>query len=242
MTGLAFIFDYVIFILLNAYVYKPHIFKEQWLDSGFGSVVSQGVAVPIVATFLVVFKLRWYWYPIFTFLFIGIETWFTLINLYEQYWWRFTYTFLFILFAFLIAHWWYKKLNNPNAIVKFLTTYMTIITIENLVMLYLYVFVETHIFELGWFSDTVRDHVATNALYIFVYSLLFAYTCCKPIRCLSITAIVFFEYTVYYLLVGQGLLVLSTNWRITYFVILAVLIILIYRFIYKRVFHFTSIV
>lgn len=186
ITGLAFIFDYIIFILFNAYVYKPHIFKEQWLDSGFGSVVSQGVAVPIVATFLIEFKLRWYWYRIFTFVFMGIEKWYTRANIYEQYWWKFAYTFIFILFAFLIARFWYKKLDEPNAIVKFLTTYMAIITIENLVFLYLYVFLETHNFAPGWFSDISRDHVAGNAFYIFVYSLLFAYIFCNPLRWFSI--------------------------------------------------------
>jgi hypothetical protein len=51
LTGFAYLFDFIIVVLLRAYRYYPKFLKKPYFDNVLGSTISQFFIVPAIATF-----------------------------------------------------------------------------------------------------------------------------------------------------------------------------------------------
>jgi hypothetical protein len=112
--GLAYLFEYVILNCLQAYSYKPSVFKTRYLDNIFGAILSQAVYVPITAVFITIYKGDWKWKACFGLYFFMIEKWFSKLGLYKVNWWKSYYTPLFLMVNFFLSDGVYHLLKEKK--------------------------------------------------------------------------------------------------------------------------------
>ncbi|TYS18625.1 hypothetical protein FZC78_03625 [Rossellomorea vietnamensis] len=112
--GFAYLFDYLILNLFNAYTYKPHVMKNRSLDNIFGAILSQDVYVPVGATFITAFRGDWRWKISFSLYFYFIEKLFLKLGLYTVHWWRSYYTPIFLCLYFYLSDGAYIVLKNKK--------------------------------------------------------------------------------------------------------------------------------
>jgi hypothetical protein len=102
-TGLAYIFEYFTLNLFHGYRYKPGIMKERFFDAILGAVLSQGLYVPVTATFLTLFQKNWIWKVSISLMYFYIEQLFKYLGIYKVYWWKSIYTPVLLNFYFYIS-------------------------------------------------------------------------------------------------------------------------------------------
>jgi hypothetical protein len=124
--GFAYLFEFFVLNLFQAYTYYPNILKNRKLDNYLGAIFSQAIYVPIVATAITAFKLKWKWKLFFSFYFVMIEHLFIQLKIFRNNWWKTSYTFLFLLICFFGSDKWYQLLNKKLPFVKWITSYMAI--------------------------------------------------------------------------------------------------------------------
>lgn len=108
--GFAYLFEYIVLNLFQAYEYKPKVIKQNYLDNIFGAILSQAMFVPVMATFLTVCKKNWKWkFGVASFYYL-IEKTFLRLNVYKINWWRPKYTWILIHVYFFISDVFYKRL------------------------------------------------------------------------------------------------------------------------------------
>jgi hypothetical protein len=74
MVGVGYIIEAVIYNFLRSYQYYPKLIKHNaYWSSNMGSIASNALALPVVATFISTFRKNWMWLIVFTGLFAGIE-------------------------------------------------------------------------------------------------------------------------------------------------------------------------
>ncbi|TXC86040.1 hypothetical protein FS935_18495 [Metabacillus litoralis] len=101
--GFAYVFEFIVLNIFQAYKYKPAILKKSALDNIFGAILSQALFIPITATFLTATSVNWFGKLAFTIYFYLIEHLFIKLKVYKLYWWRPRYTFLLLPVAFTIS-------------------------------------------------------------------------------------------------------------------------------------------
>ncbi|ARK29633.1 hypothetical protein [Halalkalibacter krulwichiae] len=113
-TGFAYCLDYLVVTLFKGYVYKPKFSNQKEIDNIAGSIMSQFFYVPITALFITVFGFGWKAKLLFSSYFVLIERIFTKLAVYQNKWWKTTYTFSFIFLSFLLNDYWSRKLTKGN--------------------------------------------------------------------------------------------------------------------------------
>lgn len=126
--GMAYVFEYFVLNIFQAYKYSPYIIKNRFLDNVFGAIMSQAIYVPISATFLTLFKLNWKWKLFFTVYLVMIERLFLLLNIYKNKWWKTLFTALLIPTYFYISDYWQHASNKK--IIKNINIYLTFVVIQ----------------------------------------------------------------------------------------------------------------
>ncbi|WP_156422754.1 hypothetical protein [Bacillus sp. FJAT-29937] len=187
-AGLSFIGEFVVLILLNSYHYYPHVFKEKWTDDIFGSLISQGVIIPIVLMAIAAFRLKTKWVILIISLIAFIEELFLRLHIYEHNWWKTWYTIVLLLLAAYIMKWWRRKLNDPSTLIKFLTIYMLFT-----IILHTKTFLLLTVFKLSWYSVGLFESVYKDHT---ILKIIIDITMAIPL-----TAIVLFSYK-YLTLIG----------------------------------------
>ena len=175
ISGLAYVFEYVIFVIYSSYSYHPHILSNDYNDSVLGSISSQAFSVPIAITYIVLYRLKLSSISLVIGLFFLIETWFTHSQLYEHHWWKSYYTIFFLVISVILAKTWWKVLvGKTNHYVQFITLFFALSTISLSFTWILSSILELYIIPMNHFSNPTRDLVAGNALYIWFTTYLYA--------------------------------------------------------------------
>lgn len=168
--GLAYLFEYFVLNLFQAYVYKPKFLKNKELDNILGAILSQAIFVPFTSTFLTSINSSWLLKLIFTLYFFMIEKFFLILNIYRTNWWRPAYTFVFIPLYFNISDKWYSLLQNRNSSILFFSLYFSIL-VNGVNILYLLALTRKFKFGMGrWHSW--REHFIYAPLYSISLSLI----------------------------------------------------------------------
>lgn len=124
--GFAYIFEFFVLNLFHAYTYSPNILKKRQLDNYLGAIFSQAIYVPIVATIITGFRLKWKWKLFFSVYFVIIENLFIRLKIFRNSWWKTSYTFLFLLVFFNGSDKWQQLLKNNHRFVKGVTAFVSI--------------------------------------------------------------------------------------------------------------------
>ncbi|MFI8577214.1 hypothetical protein ACIGEL_16020 [Rossellomorea aquimaris] len=212
ISGLAYVFEYIIFVLFNSYTYHPHILSNNYNDSVLGSISSQAFSVPIALTYIVVYHLRATRIVLIIGFFFLIETWFTYSNLYEHHWWQSYYTSFFLILSVILSKVWWKLLeNDPNHYIMFITLFFALSTVSLSFAWILSSLLQLYILPLHHFSNPTRDLIAGNAMYIwfttYFYTLvIFFRNNDKQYTLLTIL----FLLTIEVFMVQEGVLLLKT--------------------------------
>ncbi|GIN85856.1 hypothetical protein J6TS2_22420 [Heyndrickxia sporothermodurans] len=104
--GFAYLFEIIILNLFRSYRYYPKIFKNKWLDTIFGAIVSQAFLVPISATTIAFLRLGWKWIGGITLFYTLTERLFIYKRWFKNNWWHTYYTTLLIPAYFYIMKKW----------------------------------------------------------------------------------------------------------------------------------------
>jgi hypothetical protein len=144
--GFAYLFEYIVLNLLNAYTYKPKIIKNTRLDDIFGAILSQAIFVPFTAAFLTARKIGWFGKALAGCYFSLVEILFLRLGIYKQNWWITAYTLVLTPFYFFVSDFWESLLRKKIPIIQYLSLFLMIMVTEaNL----LFVFAVKHKLRFG---------------------------------------------------------------------------------------------
>jgi hypothetical protein len=129
IIGFAYLFEYFVLNLFNAYKYKPKFFNSKYLDNILGAILSQAFYVPFTALFITGFNLGKAWKVFFGVYFALIDYLFVKLKVYKHYWWRTSYSLFGIILFFYISDWWYKELKNSNKFAQFWSLFFGVMPI-----------------------------------------------------------------------------------------------------------------
>lgn len=144
--GMAFIFEYIVLNMFQAYTYKPRLVKKKYFDNVFGAILSQGLYIPVSATFITVFGKKLKWKLGFTFFYYCIERLFIFLKIYKINWWKPFYTVILLPVYYLLSDFFYKGLEQQKIMAKKIAHYLTIMVIETILM---YVLAYTGLMRFG---------------------------------------------------------------------------------------------
>lgn len=128
--GFAYLLEYVVLNVFQAYTYKPKILKKRFFDNVFGAILSQGIFVPFTAVFSTVFKIGWVGKILGGVYFSLVELLFLRLKVYKHNWWRTIYTLILIPLYFKISDWWNILLDKRNPFVRFISLFLMILVTE----------------------------------------------------------------------------------------------------------------
>lgn len=170
--GFAYLFEYFILNLFQAYKYKPKIIKTNYLDNILGAMMSQAIFIPFTAIFITSFQLDWKWKLFFASYFVSIERLFVMLKVYKTNWWKTIFTALLIPLYFYISDGWYKLLDSRNKFAQFVSLYLSI-SVTGINILYGLVLLRHFRFGIG-FMHTWKEHFKIAPLYSLLLSLISA--------------------------------------------------------------------
>lgn len=166
----AYLFEYIILILFQAYRYKPCFFKNKHIDNTLGAVLSQIIYVPFTAVFITAFQYGWKVKLFFVAYFVAIEKLFIKMRIFKTNWWKTIYTAIFIPIFFIISNFWYKHLKRGTPSILHISLFnMLIVVCSN--VLYALAILKKLRFGLGSFHSW-REHFILVPFYTITCSIL----------------------------------------------------------------------
>jgi hypothetical protein len=174
IVELAFLFDTIIYTFLNSYVYHPGFIKHsEYHDSNMGGLTSNLLAIPVAATFLAVFNLKWMWDVVFIIIIGGVEWLFIKLQIYTVYWWKVAYTSIGLMAYFPVARKIYTRISRPvsgwlHSLFLFLCTAPLLGTLHILPI----IFFLNRYYHPGWYTNPDRDTSAISALYYLASTMV----------------------------------------------------------------------
>ena len=239
IAGISYAFEFVVLIVFNGYEYHPNILENRFHDTILGTIVSQGITIPAFGVFIAGFQLRFIWILLFSGLFMGIEEIFIALDLYHQYWWKTIYTGLFLISAFAILKKWYTFFPNlqQKKILWFITLLFLNIPISLTISWFLSAVFQLYTYDIGWFKDFDRDHTAFLGVYCVFTSIIYTMIALsKEKRAVTFTLLIGFLFLIDWGLFKYGILTLSENWSLFYFLLFHIFSALTYVYMDKQFF------
>ncbi|PYI57435.1 hypothetical protein [Paenibacillus flagellatus] len=172
-SGMIYVFEYAIVVLMNGYSYYPNLLPIRYLDNLLGSIFSNLLAVPVIALFIAVYRLGNRWILLFALLLSGVEWLFERMGVYETYWWKVPYTTAALLFFFWLARCWIVWLQRGNRAIRYVTLVMYSSSLID-TLVFVLIAGGVRLFRVGVFDDPYRDDVFVSALFGFFKALLLA--------------------------------------------------------------------
>ena len=228
--GMAYLFEYPVLNLFKGYSYKPYILKKRAHDQILGAIFSQALYVPITATLLTLYDKNRYWKLGSTLIYYGIEHYFIRLKIYKAYWWKPSYTLLFMNMYFYISDWFYKALNAKKEWALMMAQYLSTEVI-GVTLLYISAVNRRVRFGLG-LHHSWREHFILVPLYSLIRSIFLVKNSSKPGLMPRITMFLG-SFLADLVLERTGLLKLRLNkiWDITFHAVM----IIISRFLYLSI-------
>ena len=216
VIGSSYIAEILIKVLFDAYVYKPKIHSNAYIDDLVGNMFSQHLSLPSAALLIAVLQLRWYWFIVFSGIFSAIEVLFLYLNIYELRWWRVWYTGGVLLVYFFVIKYWRKiLLSSYSRILHYCTVFLHMVGALFLLGAF---FVPTGFvwFRLGIFPIDEKDMIVTYNLFVAVlisYMLVFRILKAGFIWNIIGVAVL---YGVEYIMLKSGILLVKDGWFFIY--------------------------
>jgi hypothetical protein len=225
MVGLGYMIEAVIYNFLHCYQYYPKLIKhDPFYDSNMGAIASNALALPVVATFLAVFRKNWKWLIFFIILFAFIEWLFLELGIYSHNWWRTIYTSLGLPVYFTLAKVFYGKLSQPSkGFFHSILLFLIIGPISGTLHIFPIMFFSIRYYETGWFDHLSQDTTAFSAIFYLSASLLYVLlTKTKWPSWLKYLLTAFSIYTTTFTLKEVNILHSQVWWDTFYYVLLSI--------------------
>lgn len=232
--GMAFIFEFIVLNIFQAYTYKPSLLKKRYFDNILGAILSQGLYIPVSSTFISVFKKRWGWKFGFTFFFYCIERLFLSLKIYDTNWWKPVYTVILLPIYYVLSDFIYKGLQQQKIILKKLAHYLTIMVIETIFM-YVLAYNGLIRFRNGK-SHSIRVHFMIAPLYPLIMSFMSTYLSKEKGMARRIIHLSMYK-LVDILLMKSGVLLLKRDHYKWLILLWHSIVVFISRLIYKKIFR-----
>ncbi|RXT03737.1 hypothetical protein [Ammoniphilus sp. CFH 90114] len=175
--GLAYMFEYFVLNLFQAYTYKPRVMKQRNFDNIFGAILSQALFVPVTATYLTLSQKNWKWKLAFSSGYYFIEKLFLRLQIYKVHWWKPLYTFLLINVYFIISDCFYQSIMNRK---KWALKTAHYLSIEVIYITLMYVAAARRRIRFGrGYVHSWREHFIIAPLYSFLFSAMACLTSVK---------------------------------------------------------------
>lgn len=241
IVGLGFIIEAVIYNLFDSYRYYPKIFKHNpSYDSNLGAVASNVFSLPIVATFIAVFRKNWIWMLFFVALFHGIEWLFLRLHIYSHNWWNTWFTSIGLPFYFIFAKVIYRQLLKPmRGLLHTLTLFLIIGPFSGMFHIMPIMLFSNRYYQLGLFENRYQDTTAFAAIYYLSATTLFVLVTklqrkAAWIKYLSVVSL-FAIATL--LLIKAGILHSQTWWDPWYYICLPIILLALTNSISKHLYN-----
>lgn len=231
MAGLTYSIEYVILVLLNAYKYSPKLLANGYFDNILGAVVSDAFLVPMVATMVGAFQFSQVWIAVTVCGCVVIEYFFLEFNLYEHYWWTLTYTAILFFVGFNLA----KKLADTlrkslTNLVRFIILYFTSVFVLATFVFVLCALFNAYVYQIGWFKNPTRDHVAFATVFILILSLVLVPLAILRVHWMWKLLTIISTLVVDYTFLRLGILHVTAHWSLGYFLVIRMIVVFILLF------------
>ncbi|MBP2642733.1 MAG: hypothetical protein H6Q67_620 [Firmicutes bacterium] len=174
LAGIIHPFEIVVLILLDAYRYLPGILTDPRLDNYLGSYISNVLIVPAFAVVINAFTLSRSYILGIAVIFAGIDWYFTMLGIYQHFWWKSAYTGIGISILYEISRRiWTRFQEKRNSLVFRLSIiYLTYAPIHNLFVFILNKGGRLFRFQVPWQGDSENFHQGFFFLYLVLTSAI----------------------------------------------------------------------
>lgn len=241
MVGVGYLIEFVIYILLGSYEYKPKILhNDSYFDSNMGAIASNFFSLPVSAMLIAVFRLGWKSMAGFIVLFACIEWLFLSLGIYVHHWWKTGFTAAGLPFYFGTAKLVFRWMSSPvqgwrEAVILFCISGAVLGTLQIMPVM----FFDSRQYHFGWFDRPGRDTTAAAAVFYLFISLLFTLSVMLRWRAallkyvLAMSVII----TVTAVMQGTGLLEVKLWWDLWYYRLLNLSVLIWLSFVARKLEH-----
>jgi hypothetical protein len=213
MSGLIYVFEFIIFVLFNSYTYKPKILNVEYYDSIIGAITSNGFVIPTTLVLIAAFGFRWIGISLAVLGLMGIELLFLYFDVFEHHWWNVSYTAIGLYVFFFIAKMWLKYLRNHLTIIlRVATLFFTGLFLHASLNFVISGISQKFLYSIGWFDNVFRDSVAFHTLYNILACFIIAVAISTPslwIRLSFLTGVLLLSAMDYLLLRNEVLILMG---------------------------------
>ncbi|MED3988842.1 hypothetical protein ACRPLQ_12845 [Priestia sp. TRN 1309] len=180
IIGMAYVLEYVVFVLFESYEYDPDFMTNEYFDNLFGSLTSQTFAFPIMAMVVAAYQLKFRYILIISAMFMGIEELFLHWDIYTHHWWKTIYTGVLMTIGFSISKIWYVWLTERYmTFVHYATFFLGMLAITSTIMFLLLAYFHNNWFYTGWFASATHDSVNATMIYVCIVTILLVWSVVK---------------------------------------------------------------
>ncbi|MFC4809808.1 hypothetical protein [Paenibacillus sp. GCM10023250] len=176
MSGLGYAIEYVIFILLGCYSYRPRLIPgKPYYDEVSGAIASNLLILPALAVAIAVFRKRWLHILAAVAAMSAVEWLFLRLGIYKHYWWRTWYTSVGLVFYYWAAKLWFARIMRPQRGLMLAVTLLLIqwaLTSPQAIEI---VFLSGRDYRVNWFESQEHDNIAFSSTYSVAISLFFTW-------------------------------------------------------------------
>lgn len=166
----AYLFEYLVLNIFQAYKYKPKFLKNRKLDNIFGAILSQAIFIPCTSLFLTAFQVKWRAKLFVSLYFVLVELLFLRLKIYKLKWWSPFFTGLAIPIHFYLSDIWYKHIKRGTPFVKAVSLF-NMIMVSSVNLLFLLVVLRKFRFGIGK-VHTWYEHFIIAPLYSTIYAIV----------------------------------------------------------------------
>lgn len=159
--GIGYIFEYFVLNVFKMYKYCPNIFKNKWIDSVFGALLSQSLFIPISATLLI----KGWGRVVVSLLYGGVERCFIKWGIFENYTWSTTLTVTTMPFFFNQVRKWWESLLQGNSIKENISLFFCYWVNYTNILYFCLALLNKYRFRIGFVKDQYWEHFMIVPVY-----------------------------------------------------------------------------
>jgi hypothetical protein len=237
-AGFAWIGEFTVLGLFNAYAYKTGVFESPWAQNLLGHLILNTTLYPTAAVVMVAYSLRYGYIALVSASFTLIEFVFVNLKLYEQHWWRYYMTAIIVIGILLIDKKVFTRMKQRCSGIKrsaiFYFVAMIIIHTPAPVLLLL----GKQYYQISLINSLTGDLYLTSIIIIFFYHLIEAFllvlfTCILKKWYWKVLPFII-SIVVQSIFLKMGILVLQEGWKFIYMLIIYQIFIAAFIFIEKH--------
>lgn len=236
-TSFAFLGEYFILGVFQAYSYKPGILADPSADSLAGHLICNMTLYGGLAVLVAAFSLRYYWILLISVLFMAVEFLFLKMGIYEVRWWSTYMTGIVAFIYFFSVKLWFSELKKgKNKVLRFFALYFTALSFIHFLPAILLPIGKQH-YRPGWFDDLYRD----SSMFAYAYHSGIALVITALILILKkwywkVLAIIF-SFLCNSLLVKKDVLIFTNGWNFLFLTLVQIIGLLIFILLDKKIFR-----